>query len=81
MGKLFCDGFKITKPEYFNEIEEPMKWVKLRLSKYFVIKSIKDSGTYVKGYFVRLDDKYALFDDEFFINIFKMMNEIRDDIK
>ena len=58
-----------------------MKWIKLRLSKYFVIKSIKDSGTYVKGYFVRLDDKYALFDDEFFINIFKMMNEIRDDIK
>ena len=53
----------------------------MRLSKYFVIKSIKDSGTYVKGYFVRLDDKYALFDDEFFINISKMMNEIRDDIK
>ena len=39
------------------------------MSKYFVIKSIKDSGTDIKGYFVRLDDNLAMIDDEFFMKI------------
>ena len=35
------------------------------MSKYFVIKSIKDSGTDIKGYFVRLDDNFAFINEKF----------------
>ena len=51
------------------------------MSKYFVIKSIKDSGTDIKGYFVRLDDNLAMIDDEFFMKILQMINYIREEIK
>ena len=46
-----------------------MEWLKLKISKYFVVKCIKDSGTDVKGYFVRLDDNLAMIDDEFCMKI------------
>ena len=51
------------------------------MSKYFVIKSIKDSGTDIKGYFVRLDDNLAMIDDKFLMKILQMINYIREEIK
>jgi DNA-binding cell septation regulator SpoVG len=58
-----------------------MEWLKLRLSKYFVVKSIKDSGTSEKGYFIRLDDNIAFINDGFFVKILEMMKDIREEIK
>jgi hypothetical protein len=81
IGKLFCDGIKLSKPSYFNEIEKPMEWLKLRIAKYFVVKSIKDSGTYQKAYFIRIDDNVSFIDGEFFDKIVQMMNDIRNEIK
>jgi hypothetical protein len=46
-----------------------MDWLKLKVSKYFVVKSVKDSGTNEKAYFVRIDDNVSYINDKFFHRI------------
>lgn len=59
-----------------------MKWLELRVNRYFPVKKIKlSSRDKEESYFIRIEDASAKLDPEFVVRFKRMMAEIREEIK
>lgn len=59
-----------------------MKWLELRVNRYFPVKTIKTSNKDKEdSYFIRIEDASAKLDQEFVVRFMKMMNELREEIR
>lgn len=75
VGKIFCDGLIIPNPGIYTT--KPMEELRLFISKYFDVKSIKNSDRNDGSYFIRINDDKAHIDKTFAAAVLKMMQDLR----